>query len=445
MDLTQFIILISLLSFMFVGFFVKKSSMRSYAEFTMSKNKLRWFIIATGISMAFAGGATILTTASLGHLFKWYALVDPLAVMIGLLIVVCFYKLYRQDKGTTISDLLSSNDKRLKILIGFITSMTFIFIVSSNFVALSKLLAPYFPKINPLLITFVVSSLVFSYVFFGGFDSVTRTDIMQYILIVAFLIIPILFFIGTNYDYLSASVITHQFAPMPLDYIILFSMPILFIPLSQDINLRIKSAKNQKNGKIGLIMGGFFYFSIFICAAFIGIYLGNHNIELQDPEQAVPLFFKIHFPKIGFLAIVASLSAIVSTLDSCILNSITSISNDIIDSFSVKKMKASHTIKIASFITYVMAMSIALFFNKILFLALTSLLMYISVLAPIVWGRILYLSEKKIFIGSIVNIALIVVNEITSSLVFPKAVMYPIMGCLIMLLLRLASRQKVRA
>lgn len=444
MDATQLIILISFVSFIVVGFFVKKSSMLSYADFTMSKNKLSWFTIATGISMTFVGGATILTTASVGHMFKWYALVDPCAVMIGLIIVVCLYKIYRQDKGTTISDLLSSNDKKLKILIGLITSITFILIVSANFVALSKLLVPYFPKINPSVMTFVVSSLVFSYVFFGGFNSVTKTDILQYILIMCFLIVPVLFFVIQHHGEPMVSETLHQFTAMPVDYIVLFSIPILFIPLSQDINLRIKSAKNQKNGKIGLIMGGFFYFSIVLCSAYVGVYLGNHNIELQDPEQAIPLFFKNYFSGVGSLAIIASLAAIVSSLDSYVLNSITSLSNDIIESFSVKKTAASRTIKIASLITYAVAMSIALFFNKILFLTLTSLLIYISVLAPVVMGRILHLSERKIFIGSIVNIVLIVFNEITSSVAFPKALMYPIMGCLVMLLLRLASRQKVR-
>ncbi len=413
--------------------------MASYSEFTMSKNKLNWFIIATGISMTLAGGATILTTASIGYVFKWYALIDPCSLMLGLMIVLALYKIYRDDKGTTISDLLSSNYKKLTVLIGIITSFTFILIVAANFVALSKLLSPYFPAINPLLITFIVSTFIFSYVFWGGFNSVTKTDVLQYVLIICLLVAPILFFIIENHNQLTATLISHQFTTMPLDYIVLFSIPILFIPLSQDVNLRIKSAKNQRNGKLGLIMGGIFYSIITVSVAYVGIYLGNNNIGLLDPEQAVPLFFKNNFPKFGFLAIIASLAAITSTLDSYILNAITSISNDIIKPLSREK-SASKNIKTASFVTYVTAILIALFFNKILFLTLTSLLIYISVLSPIALGNFLRISERKIFYGSIINIGIILAIEFMSLNLTPKALIYPVIGCLVMLIFKITRR-----
>ncbi len=436
MDFTQLIILISLLSFIFVGLLVKKSSSSSYREFTMSRNKLNWFIIATGISMTFAGGAAILTTASIGYMFKWYALIDPSALMVGLLIVLILYHIYKNDKGTTISDLLSAQDKKLTVLIGMITSFTFLLIVAANFVALGKLLSPYFPAVHPLLIKFFVSTLVFSYVFFGGFNSVTKTDILQYVLIFTLLVAPVFCFVIANFTEDAPSLISHKFEVMPLDYIVLFSIPVLFMPLSQDINLRIKSAKNEKNGKIGLIMGGIFYFTIALSVAYIGIYMGNHNITLTDPEQAVPLFFKEHFPKVGFFAIIASLAAIISTLDSYILNSIISFSNDIIKPLSKNKNKASKNIKIASFITYAVAMLIALFFNKILVLTLTSLLIYISVLSPIALANKLKISEKKIFIGSLINIGVIVLVEVMRFSLSPKALIYPLIGCFVMLILK---------
>lgn len=443
MDVSQIIIIAALLSFIAVGLLVKKSSMASYSDFTMNKGKLNWFTIAAGISMTFTGGAAILTTASVGYTFKWYALVDPTALMIGLLVVLVLYKKYEKDSGTTISDLLASNHKGLSILIGFVTSFTFILIVAANFVALSKLLSPFFPSINPLLITFVVSTLVFSYVFFGGFNSVTKTDILQYALITGLLILPLLFFVIKNHGHLAADEITHEFSVMPIDYIILFSIPALFTPLSQDINLRIKSAKNRRNGKLGLIMGGIFYFSITLTTAYIGIYLGNNNVDLADPEQAIPLFFKNNFSGIGIIAIIASLAAIISTLDSYTLNSITSISNDIIKPLSKNEDNVPKTIKVASLITYVIAMAIALFFNKVLLLSLTSLLVYISVLIPIVLGNALKLQSSKILIGSIINILAIVAIEILQLPISPKAIIYPIIGCSIIMVFRLFNTKKI--
>ena len=123
--------------------------------------------------MTYVGGAAILTTASVGYNFKWYALVDPISLMLGIIIVLFIYEKYESDKGVTIADLFSSNDKSLSILIGMVASFTFILTVAANFVALSKLLSPFFPNIHPLIITFVVSTLIFSYVFLEGFNSVT--------------------------------------------------------------------------------------------------------------------------------------------------------------------------------------------------------------------------------------------------------------------------------
>lgn len=441
MDIIQILIIISLLSFLLIGLLVKRSSMSSYSEFTMTRGKLNWFTIACGISMTFTGGAAILTTASVGYTFKWYALIDPIALMIGLLVVLAFYKKYENDTGTTISDLLSSNHKGLSVLIGIVTSFTFILIVAANFVALSKLLSPFFPSINPLLITFVVSTMVFSYVFFGGFNSVTKTDILQFVLITALLIIPLLVFIVKRQGNLAADEITHEFSVMPIDYIILFSIPALFTPLSQDINLRIKSAKNQKNGKIGLIMGGLFYFSITLTTAYVGIYLGDNNVELVDPEQAIPFFFKNSFNGFGFIAIIASLAAIISTLDSYTLNSITSISNDIIKTLSRSEDNVSRNIKIASLITYITAMAIALFFNKVLALSLTSLLIYISVLIPVALGNKIKIPSSKILLGSVVSILFIFVIEILQIAISPKAFIYPMIGCGIVLIIKIFHKK----
>lgn len=437
MNFSQIAIVLALLCFVVVGFVVKKSSMSSYSGFTMNKGLLGWFTIAAGISMTFAGGSAILTTASIGYTFKWYALIDPIALMIGLIIVLFLYKIYESDTGTTMAELLSFDDKPLNVLIGVVTSFTFMLIVASNFVALSKLLSLYFPMVNPLLITFFVSTLVFSYVFWGGFNSVTRTDVFQYLLITIFLILPIAIFMVSNQGKLTAAEITHEYSAMPLDYIILFSIPVLFTPLSQDINIRIKSAKSPCAGKTGLLLGGVFYFSIVLSAAYVGIYLGNNNISLSDPEQAIPLFFKDHLPHVGFLCAIAVLSAIISTLDSYILNAMTSISNDIIRPFSKHGSTPSGNIKIAALITYIVAMTIALFFNKVLLLSLTSLLIYVSVLTPIALGNALQLSSRKIFLASIINIVAIVSVEVMLLPLSPKAIVYPLWGCTIMLLFHL--------
>ena len=283
MTINQILIIISIVAFLFAGYLFKKTKASSIKEYTINEGGLNWFSVAAGISMTFAGGAAILNTASLGYSFKWYTLVDPIALTIGIFIVILFYNQYQSNKGITISSLLSGRDKNLSILIGIITSFVFILIVAAQFVALSKLISPYFPSINPLFITLIFSTIIFSYVFFGGFASVTRTDVLQLLFICAFLLAPILLFIlGKEAPNDSTAHVDHTFSTMPMNYIILFCIPILFIPLSQDINIRIKSSSNKTNGILGLLFGAALYFSIVLAASYIGIHLGSNGVVLND-------------------------------------------------------------------------------------------------------------------------------------------------------------------
>jgi len=425
----QIFILISIVVFLIVGLFVKRTKISSIREFTMNKGKLNWFSVAAGISMTFAGGAAILNMSSLGYTFKWYTLVDPISLLIGIVIVLISYKFYYNDNGITISDLLSQNNNNLSILIGIITSFVFILIVSAQFVALSKLVSPYFPAINQLIITFILATSIFSYVFWGGFSSVTKTDILQLIFIIFFLIIPLLLYLLTNTKINITQSYSHQFAKMPLNYIILFSIPILFIPLSQDINIRIKSAKNIKEGKLGLIIGGFLYLFIVVTASFIGISLAKQGITLKDTETAYSLFFKNSFSGYGYIGIIAALAAIASSLDSYTLNAITSFSNDILKRFPfLEKTTSKELIKISAFVIYFVSMLIALFFNEILTLVLTALLIYISVLFPIVFAKKIKIKDNYIFISSILTICLIIIVELFKINIPYKVIIYTLFG-----------------
>lgn len=136
--LDQVIIIGAILSFLILGFVIKKDTINTISEFSISRDKLDWFPISAGISMTYAGGAALLAMSSLGYSFGWYPMVDPLALFGGILIVTFHIKKYREDKGVTISDLLSKADNKLSILIGLITTFVFILILAAQFVALSS-------------------------------------------------------------------------------------------------------------------------------------------------------------------------------------------------------------------------------------------------------------------------------------------------------------------
>lgn len=440
--LDQIVIIASLIFFLVVGLAFKTRKFDSIGEFTITRNKLKWFSIAAGISMTFAGGAALLNMASLGYTFGWYTLVDPLALIGGILIVLIFIKTYQQDSGVTISNLLSKSDRKLSVLIGIITSVVFILILAAQFVALSKLLSPYFTSIHPLILTTVLSAAIFSYVFWGGFSSVTKTDILQLVFIGLFLVAPVIYFILVNKPALpehSDRII--EFTKMPLNLIILLSLSLLFIPLSQDVNIRVKSAVSKKQAITGLLVGAGLYATIVVISSFLGITIANSGMTLDDPELAFTTFFQTYYPSFGIMAVLAALAAIISTMDSYSLNAITSVSQDLFsETKALKNKNHKQLIKIAGLTVFVAALSIALFFNEILALILTALLIYISVLIPIAIGKRLGVKDNLILWSSFTLITGIVLMEVLKFKIDPKAVYYPISGIVLIIMAYLLTR-----
>lgn len=433
--LDQIIIIASILFFVFIGFLIKNRHVKSISGFTLNRDGLNWFPIAAGISMTFAGGAALLNMSSLGYTYSWYTLVDPISLIAGILIVVFLIDRYRRDTGVTISDLFAKSDKKLSLLIGVVTSVVFIFIVAAQFVALSKVLIPFFPAFNPALMIIIPSALVFSYVFFGGFSSVTKTDIVQFVFVSSFFVLPVLYFLITKDSSIITNDVTLSFEKMPLNLMILLALPLLFIPISQDINIRAKSARNKTQARKGLLFGALFYSTIIVISTIIGITLAKNGIVLDDPEQAFSIFFKNYFPHIGIIAIIAALAAIISSMDSYALNAISSISNDILSKFkSIQKYSQRMILKIAALFVFLISITIAVLFNQILFLILTSLLIYISVLIPISIGKRLKISDSFVFISSVLLIVGIVISEIMGLNINPKALIYPGSGIGLMLI-----------
>lgn len=429
----QIIIIGAILSFLIIGFLIKKGKISTIGEFSINRDKLKWFPIAAGISMTYAGGAVLLNISSLGYIYKWYPIIDALALVGAILIVVFFIKYYRKDKGVTISDLLSNSNKKLSILIGVITSFVFIFILAAQFVALSKLLIPYFPNINSNILTLIPSILIFGYIVVGGFTSVTRTDILQLFFIIIFFILPIVYILSSNTIH---PIETEEivFDKMSLNLIILLSIFLLYIPLSQDINIRVKSATSSKQAKIGLLIGACFYVIISICSIYIGITLKENGVVLADSEKAFSTFFIKYAPNFGVVSIIAALAAIVSSLDSVSLNAITSISNDLLKKNSFfKNYTTKSLLKISSIISFIIGIIIALYFNEILFLVLTSLLIYISTLIPVALAKKLKIDDNLIFLSTIILITTVIVLEIFFNIEL-KAVVYPLIGLGLMIL-----------
>lgn len=103
----QLVMVISIIIFLVIGFFIKKGKLNTIGEFSISRSKLKWFPIAAGISMTYAGGAALLNMSSLGYSFGLYPLVDPISLNIGILTGKHFAEaIHKIEKNYPIKSLL---------------------------------------------------------------------------------------------------------------------------------------------------------------------------------------------------------------------------------------------------------------------------------------------------------------------------------------------------
>ncbi|SMN02589.1 sodium-solute symporter, putative [uncultured Candidatus Thioglobus sp.] len=437
--LEQALIVSTLVLFLIVGFLVKNKNIKTIGRFTLSRNNMGWFPVSAGISMTYAGGAGLLAIPSLGYTYGWWPLIDPISLFFGILVVIFFINKYRGDTGITISDLFSKADRKLSLLIGIVSTFVFTLILAAQFLALFKLIAPYFPEVSTVALTLVPAALTFSYVLLGGFSSVTKTDILQFFAISILFITPIIYFASTNNIVSDTPIIPKE---MPINLMVMLALALVFVPVSQDINIRVKSAKSQSEAIKGLLIGSFIYAVIITSSIFMGVSLAENNIVIKDTEQVITTFFNTYYPQIGIFAILAAMAAIISTLDSYSLNTITVLSNDILVKFNFFKAKTEkQNIRIASALIFISASSIALFFNGILTLILAALLIYISILIPIALGKKMGISDNYIFISSLLLIGIIAIFEISGYEIDFKPFVYPVIGIGLMVLFSVSSKK----
>ena len=221
---------------------------------------------------------------------------------------------------------------------------------------------------------------------------------------------------------------------MPTDLMILLCVSIFYVPISQDMNIRAKSARTGGGAVGGFLGGASFYSTVVATCIYMGITLAKHGVKLDDPESAFTSIFRQYYPSWGILAVLAGMAAIWSTLDTYLVNTITSFSEDVIRKSGIgQNVTDRRLIAGSGLAVFVAAMLVALYFFKILALVLTALLLYISVLIPIACGRRMRVPDRAIFVLSVVIAIGIAACEWLNLPVNPKTIIYPASGVAIML------------
>lgn len=427
----QILIATSVVIFIVIGLSGRNKSSQTLEGFSLKRGKLSSFVVACGVSMTFVGGAALIGMSSLAYSFGWWALIDPIAVFCGIVISYFLVSKYRTDQGITMSNILSTGDKNLKLFIGFVTAIIFTYVTAAQFLAFSKLIVPFFPNVPVVLLITVPGIIILCYVLVGGFNAVTKTDVFQLLCVLILLLVPALIYFFSNVDSVQNAKVFTEFKSMPLSMMFYFFISILYVPLSQDINLRVKSALDTASAKNGLLLGGIFYFLAVGTAIFMGVTLAKNGIVLSSSENVITTFFNTYLSNqlLGGLAVVAILAAIWSTLDTYLVNTISAVSNDIFKDLTFFRNRGEKfLILTASVIVFIVSLVLALAYSQVLKLVFMALLLYVSILLPIALAKKLLVPEKIILRVSILNIVFFSLDQYYGFVPDYQVLVYPLIG-----------------
>lgn len=187
--LSKFMLVTYFLILILIGYFTSKKEINKY--FLIGNRDLSLFAFVSTLIASFVGGGIIVVYTSfiysfgLGVFFAFFG------------IVLSYYLLYlsarkikhivKQKNVLTINDMFKGESKSKISIISIIVLIYAILITLNQFIAGSSILSSIssFSYVQALLIMMAV---ILIYVYFGGFQSVVRTDIFQFLLIISFLL-----------------------------------------------------------------------------------------------------------------------------------------------------------------------------------------------------------------------------------------------------------------
>ncbi len=169
---------------------------------------------------------------------------------------------------------------------------------------------------------FSVASVVGIYLFFGGYDTVVKTDAIQFFIILSLIAIPLFFPPKAEYVLDFGTAVSSS----SLDNFTFFFIGFCFVLSTSETWQRVFSAKNRKVIKYGFPAAGLFLIIMTLSLIFLGMAVKDFVPADVAMDQIVYEIFKGNFmsvPLMAFIAVVF-MAITMSTLDtSCYLTAST--------------------------------------------------------------------------------------------------------------------------
>jgi len=305
--------------------------------------------------------------------------------------------------------------KKVAIAAGLISGIGYIGFTASQILAGAKLASASFVNLEMNTALIIMGTIVVVYTVLGGIKAVIYTDTVQWIILMAGLIligIPLGYFAVGGYEEISSTVRSEMLTLTNVSWQELVKWAVTIIPIwfvGMTLYQRIFSCPDEKTAKKAWYIAGVFEYPLM---AFMGVllglfarvaadqgmfdYLGYEAIQDLDPEMGLPMLLRTILP-VGLMGLMMSayFSAIMSTADSCLMAASGNFVTDILDRFiniSGNHKRFLRTSQIMTLVLGVFALLLATNMQNVLELMLYSYAfmvsgLFVPVIGAFYWKR----------------------------------------------------------
>ncbi len=315
-------------------------------DYLIAGRKMTLFGFISSVVASYVGGAAIVAYSAYVYQFGISAITVFAGTAIGFLVFIPYALKLRKISGDkeflTLSDWFYYKfDNKTGIVSAFILFVVYFGMLLNQFIAGSSILA-HISGLSYEMALLISSAIISIYLVVGGFKSVIKTDIFQYL--VLFVLFILLGYVLIADDEFFTMELVDVSRMDPLMTIVFIAFGILIIFQSAEYWQRVYAAKNSKVVKNGLIGSAIFVVITGFAITIVGLSAHLHvpGIEARN-AFAEGLTFLIPAKYIG-VGLILLFAAIMSSADTIIFVLASSLSKDYIAQFSKKEVN-QHNLK----------------------------------------------------------------------------------------------------
>jgi len=403
-DIVIFVVYFAAMISVGLYFYYKNKSIEDY--YVGSRSLGSWHIGLSVVATDVGGGFSI-GLGGLGYLMgisgSWMLFTGLIgAWLTAVVLIPKVNQLSHQQKWYTFPQLFGFfYNKKVALLAGIISAIGYIGFTSSQLLAGAKLASATFAEIDLQTALIIMGFIAVVYTAIGGLKAVIYTDTIQWIILMAGLIL-----IGIPISYVKVGgidAIRNTLSPefLQLDNLswqqivnwMVTIIPIWFVGMT--LYQRIYAAPNVKKAKKAWYIAGLFEYPLM---AFMGVLLGllsrvafETNMFAEagvaagsafDSEMGLPILLNTILP-VGLMGLMLSayFSAILSTADSCLMAASGNIQTDIISRIWPRNHSTKKHLQLSQIITIfigVLSILLASYMTNVLNLMLYSYAVMVS-------------------------------------------------------------------